>query len=145
MGDNFQKSHAISIRKQDIMREIDHPQYPTPLLDHIHYRWDSPWTKPKKETPTTNIINPNWILLYTCSTISPIRKRILSKTSNPVVQERNSGHTQMEDTKSMTKTQPIKYYIQKFFLISNPSQKYSILTQWRPSPVTQSTKITSQG
>ena len=32
-------------------------------------------TKNQKDAPTTNIINPNWILLETCSTISPIRNK----------------------------------------------------------------------
>ena len=42
MGDNFQKSHAIAVRRKDIMQEIVHHQYPTPALDQNHYKWESP-------------------------------------------------------------------------------------------------------
>ena len=55
MGYHFQKSHAISARKQEIIREIAHHNQPTPALDHNHYRWDSALTKPRRihQTPTS--------------------------------------------------------------------------------------------
>ena len=40
-------------------------------------------TQTTKEAPTTNIINPNWILLDTCSTISSIRNKSLVQNIQP--------------------------------------------------------------
>ena len=47
MVDNFQKLYAIAVRRRDIMWEISHHQWPTPELEHSHYKWDSPLTKPQ--------------------------------------------------------------------------------------------------
>ena len=61
------------------------------------------------------------LLLRTGSSCTPAQPSvpsetiILSKTSNPVVQDRNSGYTQMVDTKTMTISQLLKCYLLKFF------------------------------
>ena len=44
---------------------------------------DLAMTQTTKEAPTTNIINPNWILLDTCSTISSIRNKSLVQNIQP--------------------------------------------------------------
>ena len=40
-------------------------------------------TQITKEAPTTNIIKPKWILLYTCSTTSATRNKILVQNIQP--------------------------------------------------------------
>ena len=40
-------------------------------------------TQTTKEAPTTNIINPNWILLYSCLTISSIRNNNIVQNIQP--------------------------------------------------------------
>ena len=40
-------------------------------------------TQTTKDEPTTNIINPNWILLYTCSTISYIINKNIFQNIQP--------------------------------------------------------------
>ena len=42
MGYHFQNSHAIAVKKQEIIREISHRQHPTLTLDQNYYRRDSP-------------------------------------------------------------------------------------------------------
>ena len=56
MGDHFQYSCAIAVRKQDIMQVISHRQHPTPALDHNKYKWDSPWPRPQRmRLPPTSL------------------------------------------------------------------------------------------
>ena len=63
-------------------------------------------TQKTKDLPTTNIINPSFILLDTWSTISSTRNKNLVQKSSPMMQEKNSWNTKMEDTKTMTTLQP---------------------------------------
>ena len=49
----------------------------------------------------------------------PSKTKYLSKTYNPVMHERNSGHTQMEDTKTTITTQSFKHYL--FILLHEKS------------------------
>ena len=59
-------------------------------------------TQTTKEASTTNIINPNWILLDTSSTISPIRNNNLVHNIQPFDSGEKSGRTQMVDTNTIT-------------------------------------------
>ena len=38
MLDTLQKLYAITARKQDIMQEISHHQWPKPALEYSHYK-----------------------------------------------------------------------------------------------------------
>ena len=106
MEDNFHKSHDIADRIQEIMREIDHHQQTTHALDHSHHRWESPLSKPRSmnqpETSLTQILS---FFAHDQPSVTPETK-ILSKTSNPVMQEGKSGHTKMEDTNTMSTPHP---------------------------------------
>ena len=69
---------------------------------------DLAMTQTTKEAPTTNIINPNWILLDTCSTISSIRDKNIVQNIQPcdAVEElrayKNGGHQNHDRTTTLT-------------------------------------------
>ena len=56
-------------------------------------------TQTTTNIPATDIINPNCILLDTCSTIIYIKIETLFKTSTPVMKENKYGHILMGYTR----------------------------------------------
>ena len=64
-------------------------------------------TQTTKEAPTTNIINPNWILLDTCSTISSMRNKSLVQNIQPCDRGEklraytNGGHQDYDQTATL--------------------------------------------
>ena len=63
-------------------------------------------TQTIKEATTTNIINPKWILLDTCSTISSIRNKSIFQNIQPygageeLRAYTNGGHQDYDNTKT---------------------------------------------
>ena len=113
MGDHFQKSNAIAIRKQEIIREITYLQHPTLALDHNQYRWFSPLPKLQRmHQPPTLLIHIG-SLWTNAQPSAPSGTKISFKTSNPVMQESNPGHTQPEGNKTTTTPRPLKCYPSK--------------------------------
>ena len=96
-------------------------------------------TQTTKEAPTTNIINPNWILLDTCSTISSIRNKSLVQNIQPCDSGEelraytNVGHQDYDHTATL-KLLPFDV-----FKMNNPLQTYYPLPQWCPSSGSPST------
>ena len=86
-----------------------------------------------KEAPTTNIINPNWILLNTCSTTSSIRNKSLVQNIQPcdageeLMAYTNHGHQDYDHTATF------KVVTFWSFFMNNPLQTYHHLPQWSPS------------
>ena len=78
----------------------------------------------RKEAPTTNIINTNWILLDTCSTTSSIRTKNLVYSIHPcdageaLRAYTNGGHQDYDHTATF-KIWPFEVY-----LMSNTLQTY---------------------
>ena len=102
IGSPFHKLHAITARRQDIIWEIPHHQRPTPVLEHSHYKWDSPWPKPQRRHQQLISLTKTGSSWTHDQPSVPSETRVFSKPSNPVVQERSSDHTQIVDTKTMT-------------------------------------------
>ena len=89
MGDNFQKLHAMDARRREIMQEITHHQRPTPTLEHTHYKWASPWPKPQRSHRQIILLTQTGSYWTPAQPSVPSETEVLSKTSNPVMQERN--------------------------------------------------------
>ena len=97
------------------MQEIPHRQHPTLVLNHNHYKWDSPLSKPKMMLQPPTYLTQ----MVSCWTHDqqkyPTETKTLSKKSNPVIQESNSGHKQMEGTKNTITLRPLKNHPLDFF------------------------------
>ena len=126
MGYPFHKLHAIYSRRRDIMQEISHHKRPTPALEHSHYKWASPWTKPQRRHQQLILLTRTGSSWTPAQPSVPLETIILSKTSNPVMQDSNSGYTQMVDTKTMTTPKLLKFYLLKFFKWTIPC-KHTLL------------------
>ena len=106
VGNKFQKLHDIVTRRQDIRQEISHHPQPTPALDYSHYKWGSPWPKPqRRHQPQISLTQTGYYWTHAQPSVLS-ETRILSITYNPVMKERNSGHTKMVDTKTITIPRP---------------------------------------
>ena len=109
-----------------------------PIINGQHPHWNTAlqvgltMSQTTKEAPTTNIINPNWILLDTCSTISSIRNKSLVQNIQPcdsgeeLRAYKNGGHQDYDHTATL-KLLPFDV-----FKINNTLQTYYPLPQWRP-------------
>ena len=116
MGDPFQKLHNVPARRQYNMREISHHQRPTTAMEYSHYKWDSPWPNPQRRHQELILLNRTGSSWTPDQPPVTLEKIVLSKISNPVMQERNSGHTQMMDTKTITTPQISKCFTLWSFL-----------------------------
>ena len=105
------------------------------IISIQHLRWIEITTgglstnQTMKDEPATNIINPNWILLDTCSTIISIRENIFRRIQPCDVEEeirayKNGGQQDYDYTVTLEMS-PFKV-----FLMSNPLRTYSPLLHW---------------
>ena len=126
---HLQKSLAIAVRKQDIMREISHCQHPKIVLDQNHYRWNSPWTKPRRMHQPQTLLTQIGFFWEHAQPPAPSGK---SFTKNPTLwcrrgtQGIHKRRSQINDHTATLNNHPLR-----FFKISNPSQIYSPFWQWR--------------
>ena len=105
MVDPLHKLHAIASRRREITRKIAHHKRPTPKLEHSHYTWASTWSKTKNRHQQLILLTQTGSSWTPTQSSVPSETIVLYKTSNPVMQDRNSGHTQMVDTKTTTTPQ----------------------------------------
>ena len=95
-------------------------------------------TQTMKDEPTTNSINPNWILFDTCSTISSIGNKNIVQNIQPcdAGDELRSYTNRVHQDYDHTTT--LKMLPFTVFLMRNPSRTYSHLPKWSPSSVSPS-------